>query len=133
MFWLFFILKSLTERDCFQPIKWQENQKSSLCSRKFAHWAKRLFLNFLSKETVFEFPTIWLVENSLFLWDFFKMKKSQNIRNRPLVLSKHFIEFLTKVEFVMLSIYKQMPSHKIAELYMMSVCLTYWHKCDNVK
>ena len=42
------------------------NSKKSLCSRKFAHWAKRLFLNFLSKETVFKFPAIWLVENSLF-------------------------------------------------------------------
>ena len=36
-----------------------------------------------------------MVENSLFLWDFFKMKKSQNIRNRPIVsLSKEtFFKF----------------------------------------
>ena len=40
-------------------------------------------MEILSKETVFEFPAIWLVENSLFPWDFFKMKKSQNIRNHP--------------------------------------------------
>ena len=66
IYWNFVSQIVLGERDCFQPIKWQEIWKQSLCSRKFAHWTKRLFLNFLSKETVFEFPAIWLVENSLF-------------------------------------------------------------------
>ena len=85
MFWLFFILKSLTERDCFQPIKWQEIWKQSLCSENSKIVSLLSERIFLSKETVFEFPVIWLVENSLFQWDFFKMKKSQNIRNRPYI------------------------------------------------
>ena len=74
------------ERDCFQPIKWQEIWKQSLCSENSKIVSLLSERIFLSKETVFEFPVIWLVENSLFQWDFFKMKKSQNIRNRALIV-----------------------------------------------
>ena len=34
---------------------------------------------FLSKETIFEFPAIWLVENSLFPWDFLKWKRAKTL------------------------------------------------------
>ena len=93
IYWNFVSQTVFGERDCFQPIKWQEIRKQSLCSENskivslLSEWIS------LSKETVCEFPAIWLVENSLFPWDFFKMhkeQKSQVIRNRPqdLVLLK---------------------------------------------
>ena len=47
----------------------------------FEHWFLLWACFPLSKETIFEFPVIWLVENSLFLWDFF-WKLSLSHKNR---------------------------------------------------
>ena len=92
IYWNFVSQTVFGERDCFQPIKWQEIGKQSLCSENSK-------IVSLSKETFFEFPAIWLVENSLFPWDFFKMHKepkSQIIRNRPITYFRASLIFMSQ-------------------------------------
>jgi len=81
IYWNFVSQTVFGERDCFQPIKLQEIRKQSLCSGNSKIVSLLTERISLSKETFFEFPAIWLVEKVLFLWDFFKCIKSQNLKS----------------------------------------------------
>ena len=81
------ILKKTQGKRLFSTNQMAGNSKKVSLLRKFKNSLFAQWANFLEQRDFFEFPAIWLVENSLFPWDFFNMHKepkSQIIRNRPL-------------------------------------------------